>query len=288
MKLPAEHCAYLNGTIAPLAETRVSVLDRGFLFGDGIYEMLPVYSKRPFRVESHLDRLEHSLAEMRLPNPLSREQWRAEILRIVDLHPWTDQSVYIQITRGIELRDQVFPDPIVPTVFITTLPLVVATAADKAAGVCAVSVADERWARCDVKSLNLLPNVLARQQAHDAGCLEAIQFDGDWLTEGAASTILVVRDGVVLVPPPSHKLLPGITCEVVLELAEANGIPFERRPVSRAEVLAADELWTASSTREVMAIVTLDGMPVGKGEPGPLAARMDALYQRYKDEVMRA
>lgn len=286
--MDAAHFAYLNGVVGPLAEAKISVMDRGFLFGDGIYEMLPVYSKKLFRPDSHLARLEHSLAAVRLPNPLSRVQWRAAMEDLVARHPWPDQSIYLQVTRGVETRDQVFPDPVIPTVFMTTLPLVVASAEEKARGVCAISVPDERWARCDVKSLNLLANVLARQAADDVGCLEAIQFAGGWLTEGSASTILVVKDGTILVPPESHRLLPGITCEVVLELAAANHISHERRPVSEAEVRGADELWTASSTREVLAIVSLDGRPVGTGRPGPLAARMDALYQRYKQEVMRA
>ena len=229
------HYCYLDGAIVPLADAKVSVMDRGFLFGDGIYEMLPVYSKKPFRVESHLARLEASLAVVRLPNPLAREQWRAVMEKLVALHPWPDQSIYLQITRGVETRDQVFPDPIVPTVFMTVLPLEAASAEVKARGVCAISVADERWARCDVKSLNLLPNILARQAADDAGCLEAVQFHDGWLTEGSASTIVVVKNGVILVPPASHRILPGITCEVILELAAANHISYERRPVSMAE-----------------------------------------------------
>ena len=282
------HFAWLNGVITPLAEARVSVLDRGFLFGDGVYEMVPVYSKKPFRLDDHLNRLEASLTAVRLPYPLTRAAWRDAIADLIARHEWQDQSVYLQITRGVATRDHVFPVPTVPTVFMTVLPLTMASAADKARGVCAISVPDQRWGRCDVKSLNLLANVLARQQADDAGCVEAVQFDNGWLTEGTASTIVVVRDGGLIVPPASPKLLPGVTCEVVLELAAAHGIPFARRPVDEAGVRTADELWMASSTREIMPIVRLDGAPVGAGVPGPLAVRMDALYQRYKDEVMRA
>lgn len=282
------HDCYLNGDFLPLAEAKVSVMDRGFLFGDGIYEMLPAYSKKLFRADSHLARLEASLDVVRLPNPLTRGQWLAAMEELVARHPWPDQSIYLQITRGVETRDQVFPDPIVPTVFMTVLPLEAVSPDVKARGVGAISVPDERWARCDVKSLNLLPNILARQAADDAGCLEAVQFLDGWLTEGSASTIVVVKDGVILVPPASPRLLPGITCEVILELAAASRICFQRRPVSLAEVRAADELWTASSTREVLPIVSLDGAPVGSGRPGPLAARMDALYQQYKQDVMRA
>lgn len=287
------HLAYLNGVIAPLAETRVSVLDRGFLFGDGVYEMVPVYSKKAFRLDEHLNRLDASLAALRLPNPLVRDAWRRVALELIATHHWPDQSLYCQVTRGAASlgaasRDQLFPVPIAPTVFMTVLPLRMASAETKARGVCAISITDQRWGRCDVKSLNLLANVLGRQEADDAGCAEAIQFDNGWLTEGTASTIFVIRDGVLRVPPPSPKMLPGITCDVVLELAAANAIPFERRALSEAEVRGADELWMASSTREVLAIVALDGQPVGAGVPGPLALQMDALYQRYKNQVMRA
>jgi D-alanine transaminase len=287
------HLAYLNGHIGPLAEARVSVMDRGFLFGDGVYEMVPVYSKKAFRLDEHLNRLDASLAAVRLPNPLAREAWQRIAQELIAAHDWPDQSLYCQVTRGVASlgaasRDQLFPVPIVPTVLMTVLPLVVASAETKARGVRAISIHDQRWARCDVKSLNLLANVLGRQAADDAGCAEAIQFDHGWLTEGTASTIFVVRDGVLCVPPPSPKILPGITCDVVLELAAANGIACERRALTEAEVRSADEVWMASSTREVLAVVDLDGQAIGAGVPGPMALQMDALYQRYKNQVMRA
>jgi D-alanine transaminase len=280
--------AYLNGQFLPLAEAKVPVLDRGFVFGDGVYEMVPVYSKKPFRLDAHLRRLQASLDGIRLANPHGMAEWRERILQLIERQDFADQSLYLQVTRGVAPRDHAFPEGVAPTVFMFAQPLVTASDAQKAAGVCAVTAVDNRWLRCDIKAISLLPNILLRQQAVDAGCAETLMLRDGFLTEGAASNIFVVKGGVLLAPPPSSLMLTGITYDVVLELAAANGIPHAVRAISEAEVRGADELWMTSSTREIMAIVKLDGAPVGTGVPGPLAQRMDGLYQTFKQQVMRA
>jgi len=285
--------AYLNGLFLPLTEAKVSVLDRGFVFGDGVYELIPVYSKKPFRLDEHLRRLQGSLDGIRLANPHVPDGWRELILRLIELQDFADQSVYIQVTRGTPgdtqpPRDHAFPKGVPPTVFMFAQPLVTATPAQKAAGVCAVSAVDNRWLRCNIKAISLLANILLRQQAVDADCAETVMLRDGFLTEGAASNIFVVKDGVLRAPPPSTLMLTGITYDVVLELAAAHGIPHQVRAISEAEVRSADELWMTSSTKEIMAIVKLDGVPVGAGVPGPLARQMDALYQTFKQQVMRA
>jgi D-alanine transaminase len=280
--------AYLNGQFLPLAEAKISVLDRGFVFGDGIYELVPVYSKKPFRLDEHLRRLQGSLDGIRLANPHGVAEWRERILKLIERQDFADQSVYIQITRGVAPRDHAFPQGVPPTVFMFAQPLVTATTEQKAAGVCAVTAPDNRWLRCDIKAISLLPNILLRQQAVDAGCAETVLLRDGYLSEGAASNIFVVKGGVLLAPLPSNLILTGITYDLVLELAAAHGIPHEVRAISEAEVRSADELWMTSSTKEIMAIVKLDGVPVGAGVPGALAQRMDALYQTFKHQVMRA
>lgn len=279
---------YLNGAFLPLADAKISVLDRGFVFGDGVYELVPVYSGKPFRLDEHLRRLQGSLDGIRLANPYGIAEWRERIQELVALQGFADQSVYIQVTRGVAPRDHAFPRGVAPTVFMFAQPLVTATPEQKAAGVCAVSAADNRWLRCNIKAISLLANILLRQQAVDADCAETVMLREGFLTEGAASNIFVVKDGVLRAPPPSTLMLTGITYDVVLELAAAHGMPHEVRAISEAEVRGADELWMTSSTKEIMAIVKLDGAPVGAGVPGPLAMQMDALYQTYKHEVMRA
>ena len=285
--------AYLNGKFLPLADAKVSVLDRGFIFGDGVYELIPVYSKKPFRLDEHLRRLQSSLDGIRLGNPHETGVWRELILRLVELQDFADQSLYIQVTRGTPIqgqppRDHAFPQGVAPTVFMFSQPLVTSTPAQKAAGVCAVSAVDNRWQRCNIKAISLLANILLRQQAVDADCAETVMLRDGFLTEGAASNIFVVKDGVLRAPPPSSLMLTGVTYDVVLELAAAHGIPHEVRAISEAEVRSADELWMTSSTKEIMAIVKLDRVPVGAGVPGPLAQRMDGLYQAFKQQVMRA
>ncbi|HRK79019.1 MAG TPA: D-amino acid aminotransferase [Thiobacillus sp.] len=280
--------AYLNGEFLPLAEAKIPVLDRGFVFGDGVYELVPVYSNKPFRLDDHLRRMQGSLDGIRLANPHGIAVWRDLILRLIELQDFADQSIYIQVTRGVAPRDHAFPKGVPPTVFMFAQPLLTATPEQKAAGVCAVTAVDNRWLRCNIKAISLLANILLRQQAVDADCAETVMLRDGFLTEGAASNIFAVKSGMLLAPPPSNLMLTGITYDVVLELAAAHGIPHEVRAIGEAEVRAADELWMTSSTKEIMAIVKLDGAPVGAGVPGPMAQQMDALYQTFKQQVMRA
>lgn len=278
---------YLNGEFLPLAEARIPVLDRGFIFGDGVYEVIPVYSGKPFRLDAHLLRLQASLDGIRLVNPHGAESWRTLIAKLVAAQGYDDQSLYVQVTRGVAPRDHAFPKGVTPTVFMMANPLVTPSQTLKATGVCAITAPDNRWLRCDIKAVSLLPNVLLRQRAVDADCAETILLRDGFLTEGAASNIFVMKNGLLAAPPKSNLMLPGITYDVVLELAAAHGIPHEVRAIPEAEVRTADELWMTSSTREVLAITQLDGLPVGDGRPGPAAQRMDAFYQQYKNQVMR-
>ena len=273
---------YLNGQWMPLAEARISVLDRGFLFGDGVYELIPVYARKAFRMAEHLRRLQHSLDGIRLPNPKSEAEWISLIEELIAGQSFDNQSIYLQITRGAAPRDHAFPKDTAPTVLLMANPLTEPPRDLIENGVAAISGRDIRWGRCDLKTLNLLPNVLARQAAVEQGCVETVMFRDGVLTEGAASNIFVVKDGVILAPPKDHRVLPGITYDVVLELAAENGMATQVRDIEETEVRSADELWLTSSSREVQAIVTLDGKPVGGGLPGPVYRRMYALYQSFK------
>ncbi len=279
---------YLNGEFMPLAQAQVSVMDRGFLFGDGAYEVVPVYSRRPFRLEEHLKRLQATLDGLRLPNPHTLDEWAALIREVIARNQPDDQSVYLQVTRGADSkRNHAFPKSVAPTVFMMSEPLMTPPAEQREAGICAVSAADFRWLRCDLKTVALLASCLLRQQAVEAGCVETILFRDGFLTEGAASNIFVVRDGVLLAPPKSHLMLSGITYDVVLELAAGHAMPHEVREILEDEVRRADELWLTSSTKEVLPITLLDGKPVGDGRPGPAFARMYGWYQDFKANVMR-
>jgi D-alanine transaminase len=273
---------YLNGEWMPLDEARISVLDRGFLFGDGVYELIPVYARKAFRMEEHLRRLQHSLDGIRLPNPNSEEQWIYLIQELVAAQPFENQSVYLQITRGAAPRDHAFPKDTAPTVLLMANPLNAPPRELIENGVAAISGRDIRWGRCDLKTLNLLPNVLGKQAAVEQDCVETVMFRDGVLTEGAASNIFVVKNGVILAPAKDHRVLPGITYDVVLELAAENGMASRIGDISEAEVRTANELWLTSSSREVQAIVSLDGQPVGSGRPGPLYRRMYSLYQAFK------
>ncbi len=279
---------FLNGKFVPIDEARVSVLDRGFIFGDGVYELVPVYSRVPFRLDEHLARLERSLAEARIRNPHSRAQWRKFIYQLIDAQLFDDQGVYFQVTRGVAQRDHAFPKNAEPTVFMMSNPLVNPPQPQVEAGAAAVSAHDNRWLRCDIKSISLIGNVLLRQLSAEADAAETILFRDGRLTEASASNVFIVARGLILSPPKSSLILPGITYDVVAELARANDMPLEFRGVTEAEVRAADEIWVTSSSKEVLAIVSLDGRKVGEGRPGPVFRRMYALYQEFKRKVMRA
>ena len=284
--------AFLNGQFLPLSEARISPMDRGFLYSDGVYEVIPVYSRFPFRIDEHLSRLQHSLDGIRLPNPHTSEEWRTIILRLIGETEFDDQLLYIQVTRGADdKRDACFPKDVPQTVFLFTAPLVGPTAALREQGVAAITAPDIRWSRCDLKTVALLPNVLTRQLSADAGCAETIMFRDGCLTEGSSTNVFVVKNGVILTPPQDHLILPGVTCNVVLELAAAHQAPLEIRPVSEAEVRRADEIWITSSTKEVLSVVTLDGQTVGYGDtagrPGPVTRQMHGWFCAFRENVMR-
>lgn len=279
---------YLNGDYQPLSEARISPLDRGFLFGDGIYEVIPVYSRRPFRFDEHMRRLQASLDGIRLPNPHTPEEWRGILGRVIREAAFADQTLYIQITRGADSkRDMNFPQGVAPTVFVFAAPLASPTQEQRQTGIAAITAEDSRWARCDLKAITLLPNILLRQQATDAGASETILLRDGYLTEGTASSIFVVKNGVILAPPQSQHVLAGTTYDVILELVAQYGAPHEVRPISEAELLDADEIWMSSSSKGVLSITTLDGRPVGDGQPGPIARQMYACYCLFLNDATR-
>jgi D-alanine transaminase len=279
---------FLNGKFLPIEEAKVPVLDRGFIFGDGVYELVPVYSRVPFRLDEHLARLERSLAETRIRNPYTRAQWRELIYRLVDAQSFDDQGLYFQVTRGVAKRDHAFPKDVEPTVFMMSNPLVTPPRELVQKGAAAVTAQDNRWLRCDIKSISLIGNCLLRQLSAGEGAAETILFREGKLTEASASNVFVVKRGVILSPPKSSLILPGITYDVVVELAGANGLPLELRDITEPEVRGADEIWVSSSSKEVLPVVSLDAVPVGDGRPGPLFGRMYQLYQEFKQKVMRA
>jgi len=279
---------YLNGEFLPIEEARIPVLDRGFIFGDGVYEVIPVYSKHPFRMDEHLRRLQYSLDKVRITNPHSTTEWARLASELVQRNAGDDQSVYLQITRGVAKRDHAFPKGVTPTVFMMSSPLVTPAPALVESGVPCITAQDYRWLNCDIKSVSLLGNCMLRQLSADVGATETILFRDGQLTEASSSNVFVVKDGVLLAPPKDHLVLPGITYDVVLEIARAREFEVEVRAVTEAEVRAADEVWVTSSTKEVLAVSSLDGKPVGDGKPGPLFRRMHALYQQFKQERMRS
>ena len=278
---------YLNGEFMPLEDARIPVLDRGFIFGDGVYEVIPVYSRHPFRLDEHLARFERSHQAIRLVNPLSNAEWTRLVSDLIARNAGEDQSVYLQVTRGVARRDHAFPADARPTVFGMSSPLSTPAPEVVENGVTAITTVDFRWLKCDVKSTSLLGNCLLRQSAADAGAVEVVMFRDGFLTEGSSSNVFVVKAGVILAPPKNNLVLPGITYDVVIELAQTHGLPLEVRQVAEAEVRAAEEIWVTSSTKEVLAVTTLDGKPVGTGKPGAVFRRMHQLYQDFKRTVMR-
>ncbi|MFP5398230.1 MAG: aminotransferase class IV [Gammaproteobacteria bacterium] len=289
--LPDTPC-FLNGESTRLCDAKVSVLDRGFIFGDGVYEVIPVYARRLFRFDDHVARLGRSLAKVRIASPATREQWleRARAL-VAALHAHAgaeDQLVYIQVTRGVAPRDHVMPPDIEPTVFMMANPMKPPTAEQRHHGVACTTAADFRWQRGDIKSTSLLGAVLARQLSADHGAVETILFRDGWLTEASASNVWIVHEGALLGPPKSEHVLEGIRVELLRELCEEEGIAYNLRPISEADVRAADEVLLSSATKEVLPVTKIDGEPVGhgalRGKPGPVYARLHEAYQRAKRE----
>ncbi len=279
----SDSLVYLDGEWLKLGEAKVSVLDRGFIFGDGIYEVVPAYGGRPFRMEAHLARLARSLAAVRIETGRSPADWTALVQEMLARHGGGNTVVYLQVTRGVAKRDHAFPAGIRPTVFCMASPFTRPDAALRSRGMSTAAMADERWLHCDIKSVSLLGNVLARQQAVDLGVDDVILFRNGWLTEASAANIWVVRNGVLLAPPADNQVLEGIRYRFLQELAESEGLPFEARPISRAEVDGADELMLTSATKEVLPITRFEGRPVGDGKPGPVYARLRAAYDRVID-----
>mgnify|MGYP001806764748 CR=1 FL=1 len=277
---------YLNGAFVPADQAMVSVMDRGFLFGDGVYEVVPSYGGYFLGLEPHLDRLDASLAAIRLDNPLGREEWRAVLGRLIAAAPGVDQAVYLQVTRGVAPeRDHLCPDGVAPTVFAVAKPIKPRQPEIAERGVACITRPDIRWLRGEIKSISLVAAVMMRREAADAGALETIMVRDGMVTEGAVSNVFMVSGGALLTPPAGHLLLPGITRQLALELAREHAMPLREQPITIETLRAADEIWLSSSTREVLPVTLLDAVPVGSGRPGPLWQRMDALYQGYKNEV---
>jgi len=277
--------AHFNGKLLPLDEIHVSPLDRGFIFGDGVYEVIPVYAGAPLRAREHFERLQRSMDEIGLRNPHSVDEWIALTQELLAHHPG-NQSVYIQVTRGAPTkRDHVIPKGLQPTVFMMCYPLASPSREAIENGVACITARDFRWEKCHIKSTSLLGNVLARQLSADEGATETILLRDGMLTEASASNVFVVKDGVVAAPPRDHLILLGITYDLLVKLASEGAIRLEIRPITEAELRAADEVWLSSSTKEVLAVTTLDGKPVGGGKPGPAFRRMHALYQEHKSRL---
>ncbi len=278
---------YLNGSFIPIEDARISVLDRGFIFGDGVYEVIPVYSHRPFRLSEHLHRLQKSLDGIQLKNPNTDIVWTELVEQIIASNEGDDQYLYLQVTRGVAPRDHAFPKEVIPTVFIMSSPLVVASKELIVAGVSAITANDNRWIRCDIKAISLLPNVLLRQMSVESGATETLLLREGFLTEGSASNVFVVKNKLLLAPPKSHLMLPGITYDVVLELADKYQIPYEIIEISEYDLRTADEILLTSSTKEIMPVTLLDGKKVRSGKPGNIFAQLYQYYQNYKVTIMR-
>ncbi len=285
--MSAEPIVYLNGEFLPQSQAKVSVLDRGFVFADGIYEVIPAYGGRLFRLGEHLQRLQNSLDGVRLANPLDDIEWDRILGELIKRNGGGDQSLYLQITRGVAKRDHGFPPDTPATVFAMSNPLKPVDAALLKSGVKAITLEDIRWRFCNIKSIALLPNVLLRQQALEQGAAEAILIRNGLVTEGSASNVFIVRKGVIMTPPKSEFLLPGITRDLIVELSQRHGVPCEERDIPEAWLEEADEMWLSSSLKELLPITTLNDKSVGSGSPGPVWAKMFDIFQSFKDDIRK-
>ena len=278
---------YLNGSFIPIEDARISVLDRGFIFGDGVYEVIPVYSHIPFRLAEHLRRLQKSLDGIQLNNPYTDVEWTKLLEQIIAGNEGDDQSLYLHITRGVAPRNHAFPKGVLPTVFIMSSPSVATPKELIVTGISAITANDNRWSRCDIKAISLLPNVLLRQMASDSNAIETLLLRDGFLSEGAASNIFTVKNKLLLVPPKSNLMLPGITYDVVLEIANKYQMPYEIREISENDLRSSDEILLTSSTKEIMPITLLDGKKVGSGKPGEAFSQLYQHYQNFKNSIMR-
>jgi D-alanine transaminase len=275
---------YLNGSFLPLKDAQISVMDRGFLFGDSIYEVIPAYNGRLFRLSHHLKRLSNGLHEIGMDNPLSEDEWSSILNRLIQQNPKQDQSIYLQVTRGpAEKRDHTIPDTAQPTIFAMVTPI--QDEPSENSGIAAITLDDVRWRLCNIKATTLLANVLLKQQAKEAGAIEAILIRDGEAMEGAASNLFIVSNGELITPPKSNFLLPGITRDLILELAAKNAIPHTERPIQEGELRTADEIWLTSSTKEIMPVISLDDNPVADAKPGAVYKQMSAIYTEYKDRI---
>lgn len=278
---------YLNGEYLPLDEAKVSVLDRGFIFGDGVYEVIPSYGSKALRFEHHMERLQNSLDAVRIENPLPNSQWQEIINTLIADTDSQDQYIYLHITRGVASRDHRFPDEIKPTIFVMSSVLHPVDTELLKKGITAITLDDIRWQYCNIKAIALLPNILLRQQAVDKGAVEAILIREGNITEGAASNAFIVKDGIIKTPPKDQKLLPGITRDLVVELAKTHNMPIEETTISEKEFLAADEIWVTSSTKEILPVTQINDQQVGSGKPGSVWQDMFQKYQDYKETLRK-
>jgi len=275
---------YLNGAMTPLSEAKIPVLDRGFIFGDGIYEVIPVYGRKMFRPEQHLKRLFRGLDAVRIDNPYDQKQWLTLINEVIRAYPSEDQAAYMQVTRGVARRTHAFPaGQITPTILIMSNPLTLPTPQAREEGVSCVTMDDKRWLRCEIKSVSLLGNVLAAQNAAENDANESIQFRDGILTEGSASNVWIVKDGVLMGPPRDNLILEGIRYGLIEELCAAQRISLQEKRITREELLAADEVLLSSATKEVLAVTKVDGHAIGNGKPGPIYQKLYAAYQVAKN-----
>ncbi len=282
----SDKIVYLNGQFLPHDQACVSVLDRGFLFGDGVYEVIPVFGGKLLRLHEHLQRLQNSMNKASLANPMNEQQWTDVLNTMLDRNPGEDRSVYLQVTRGAAaIRDLSVDESVKPTVFVMVNELPTVDPDMQKQGIEAITVNDFRWEACDIKSVSLIANVMMRLQATAANVADAIMVRGELVTEGTASNVFMVKDDVILTPPKSKLLLPGITRDLVIELAHENGIAVEEREINKHELESADEIWLTSSTREIAPVVKLDQRIVGDGQAGSMWHRMIGIYQRYKQEL---
>ncbi|KAF3997122.1 D-amino acid aminotransferase [Glaciimonas immobilis] len=274
---------YLNGVMTPLSEARIPVLDRGFIFGDGVYEVIPIYAGNAFRAQHHMARLFRSLAAIGIPNPHNEPEWMALINQVVAPYGKDDQMVYIHVTRGVAKRGHAFPkEALTPTVFIMTNPLVLPSDAVRDKGVSCVTMEDQRWLHCEIKSISLLGNVLAAQHAAEHSVVEAIQFRDGFLTEASSSNVWIVNNGVLMAPPKNNLILEGIRYSLIEELCAANNIAFVARRIERKEVMEADEVLLSSATKEILPVTVIDGKTIGNGQPGPIYQQLYQAYQGAK------
>lgn len=281
----SQQIVYLNGCFLPIEQAQVSVLDRGFIFGDGVYEVIPAYGGHPLRLKHHLQRLQNSLDSIRLKNPNNDDEWSSIVTSVIEKNDGADQYIYLQVTRGVAKRDHGFPGDTKPTVFVMSSPLLPVNEELLTNGVSAITLDDIRWRYCSIKTTALLPNVLLRQQAVEQDAAEAILVRDGEVTEGAASNLFIVLNGVIITPPKSNLLLPGITRDLVVELARHHGLTCEERSITADELKMAEEIWVTSSTKEILPVTILDGHPVGSGKPGEVWQQMISFYQENKQRL---